>query len=64
MHENRQGEAMVFVDRRNTNCSKWDGLKELFGSDALQAMWVADMDFQALCGAGRFRLLRSAGILF
>ena len=47
MHENRQGEAMVFVDRRNTNCSKWDGLKELFGSDALQAMWVADMDFQA-----------------
>ena len=47
MQENCQGEALVFVDRRNTNCSKWDGLKEKFGSAELQAMWVADMDFQA-----------------
>ena len=40
-------EKLCFVDRRNTDCSKWDNLKEMFGSSELQAMWVADMDFQA-----------------
>ena len=47
MHENTQGEALVFLARRNTDCCKWDDLKETFGSAELQAMWVADMDFQA-----------------
>ena len=41
------GEALRFVDRRNTNSNKWDGLKSMYGTADLQAMWVADMDFQA-----------------
>lgn len=38
---------VVFVDRRNTDCGKWDGLKDTYGRDGLQAMWIADMDFKA-----------------
>jgi cystathionine beta-lyase len=33
------------IDRRNTNCVKYDLTNELFGSDNLIPMWVADMDF-------------------
>lgn len=40
-------EAVVYRDRRNTDCAKWDGMKEKFGQDDLMAMWVADMDFEA-----------------
>lgn len=39
-------EKLEFVDRRNTNSSKWDGLNKQFGRDGLHAMWVADMDFK------------------
>lgn len=35
-----------YVDRRNTNCNKWDGQSKMFGEEGLHAMWVADMDFQ------------------
>ncbi|PIE55321.1 MAG: cystathionine beta-lyase [Dethiosulfovibrio peptidovorans] len=35
------------VDRRGTNCTKWDGMKEVFGREDLTALWVADMDFKA-----------------
>lgn len=35
-----------FVDRRGTDCCKWDGLKNQFGEDNLISMWVADTDFQ------------------
>lgn len=35
-----------FVDRRNTDCCKWDGMDENFGRGDLIAMWVADMDFK------------------
>ena len=35
-----------YVDRKNTNCEKWDGLQEMYNQDGLLAMWVADMDFQ------------------
>lgn len=35
-----------YVERKNTNCAKWDGLVNTFGEDGLLAMWVADMDFQ------------------
>lgn len=44
--QNKGGECLRYVDRRNTNCSKWDDLKGTFGREGLQAMWVADMDFQ------------------
>lgn len=33
------------IDRRNTNCMKWDRLEELFGGTGLLPLWVADMDF-------------------
>jgi cystathionine beta-lyase len=33
------------TDRRNTNCVKFDLTKELFGTDDIIPMWVADMDF-------------------
>lgn len=35
------------IDRRNTNCMKWDRLEELFGGTGLLPLWVADMDFSA-----------------
>lgn len=36
-----------YVDRRGTDCSKLDDLNELFGSDNLIPLWVADMDFKS-----------------
>lgn len=38
---------MYSVERRNTNCLKWDALEERFGDPNLIAMWVADMEFKA-----------------
>ena len=38
---------LKYVDRKHTNCEKWDGLTDVFHQDDLLAMWVADMDFQA-----------------
>ena len=37
---------LKYVDRRNTDCAKWDALERSFGRGDLLAMWVADMDFQ------------------
>lgn len=34
------------VDRRGTDCSKWDGLEQKFGEKDLLAMWVADTEFK------------------
>ena len=36
------------IDRRGTNCEKWDQLARYFGRDDLLAMWVADMDFRTV----------------
>lgn len=35
------------IDRRNTDCAKWDKMEDLYGvsPDEGLAMWVADMDF-------------------
>lgn len=33
--------------RKNTNCAKWDAVKEIFGSEDVIPMWVADMDLPA-----------------
>ncbi|OPZ62778.1 MAG: Cystathionine beta-lyase PatB [Firmicutes bacterium ADurb.Bin506] len=33
------------LDRRNTDCVKWDGLRATFGTDDVLPLWVADMDF-------------------
>ena len=40
-------EALRYVDRKHTNCVKWDGLVGTFGEDGLDAFWVADMDFES-----------------
>ena len=37
---------LKYVDRKNTDCFKWDGLENTFSRGDLLAMWVADMDFQ------------------
>jgi cystathionine beta-lyase len=34
------------VERRNTNCEKWDNCIERFGRNDLLPLWVADMDFK------------------
>ena len=36
-----------YVERKHTDCEKWDALPEIFGENDLLPMWVADMDFQA-----------------
>ena len=35
------------VNRKNTDCEKWDYIKEEFGRDDLLPLWVADTDFSA-----------------
>lgn len=35
------------IERKGTNCIKHDGMIRGFGSNDLQAMWVADMDFRS-----------------
>ncbi|MBR5390845.1 MAG: pyridoxal phosphate-dependent aminotransferase [Clostridia bacterium] len=39
-------EPLIYIDRRNTDCYKWDGLSAQFGEAELLPLWVADMDFQ------------------
>lgn len=34
------------IDRRNTNCVKYDELKTAFGKENLIPLWIADMDFE------------------
>ena len=37
---------LKYVDRKNTNSAKWDGLERSFSKGNLLAIWVADMDFK------------------
>lgn len=37
---------LKYVDRRGTDCCKWDMLESKYGDKDLIAMWVADMDFE------------------
>lgn len=34
------------IDRKNTDCAKYDALNSYFGYEDLQPLWVADMDFK------------------
>ncbi len=34
------------INRKGTSCSKYDDLEHYFGSDDLDPLWVADMDFE------------------
>ena len=40
-------ERVVYKERKNTNCEKWDGLLDEYGRKDLLPVWVADMDFEA-----------------
>ena len=35
------------IERRGTDCFKWDALKAMYGRDDVTPMWVADMDFRS-----------------
>ncbi|MBQ9272853.1 MAG: pyridoxal phosphate-dependent aminotransferase [Mogibacterium sp.] len=37
---------LEYLDRRGTDCFKWDGQTANFGEEGLLALWVADMDFR------------------
>lgn len=37
---------LTYVDRRDSNCHKWDGLQAKYGNSELMGMWIADMDFR------------------
>lgn len=34
------------IDRKHSNCVKYDGYQDIYGADGLIPLWVADMDFQ------------------
>ncbi len=38
---------LEYVNRRNTDSMKWDGVEAMFGKSDLLPLWVADMDFRA-----------------
>jgi cystathionine beta-lyase len=38
----------TLLDRRGTDCFKWDGLSKEYGDPDLMPFWVADMDFKCL----------------
>ena len=35
------------IERRGTDCFKWDALKSMYGRGDVTPMWVADMDFRS-----------------
>ena len=37
---------LEYIDRRGTDCFKWDAQTASFGEEGLLALWVADMDFK------------------
>lgn len=56
-------QEISILDRKDTNCEKWDSLKETFGQDDLLPLWVADMDFKApLCVREALRQTVEAGV--
>ena len=36
-----------FIERKGSDCFKWDALPSMYGRDDLLPMWVADMDFRS-----------------
>lgn len=56
-------EQLQYLPRKNTDCAKWDSLKERFGRDDLLPLWVADMDFRvAECVEQAIRRQAAQGI--
>lgn len=62
------------IDRKGTNCLKYDFARERGHSEEELPLWVADMDFQTgagdcgapakICGSRYFRIQRRKGQLF
>lgn len=38
---------VIYANRQNTNCKKWDGQTDMYGEEGLLPFWIADMDFEA-----------------
>lgn len=43
----KNNEFDVMINRRNTNCAKWDSMAQKYGKNDLIHLGVADMDFKA-----------------
>ena len=43
---NRMYNFNNIINRRGTNCVKWDKNKSIFGKEDIVSMWIADMDFE------------------
>jgi cystathionine beta-lyase len=50
--------------RKGTNCSKWDGLEQVYGDSDLVPLWVADMDFPVLPELEKALAARAANATF
>ncbi len=56
-------EALVYRNRRGTDCVKWDILDRKYKNPDLLSMWIADMDFRAPeCVTQALRAYVDAGI--
>lgn len=47
MNNNMQYNFDEIIERRGTDCFKWDALEAMYGRADLTPMWVADMDFRS-----------------
>ena len=52
------------IDRRGTNCEKWDRCREHFGRADVLPMWVADMDFRTVPAVQQARSERAAHAIY
>ncbi|MDD4760780.1 MAG: PatB family C-S lyase [Bacteroidaceae bacterium] len=46
-HKEEKMNLDIMVNRRDTDCAKWDGLKGVYGRDDILPLWIADMDFKS-----------------
>jgi len=47
MNNNMQYNFDEIIERRGTDCFKWDALQAMYGRGDVTPMWVADMDFRS-----------------
>ena len=56
-------ELLTYVDRRGSGCTKWDHQTEMFGTEGLLPLWIADMDFRvARCVQDAVRAYADFGV--
>ncbi|QXE18015.1 MalY/PatB family protein [Clostridium sp. 001] len=55
---------LKYVERKQTDSKKWDGLEAMFGASDLMPLWVADMDFKvADCVVEKLKEYLDFGVL-